>query len=453
MKEELEKQSIVDITIKTEIKKFEVNPEQLKEKVKSYSELVINGVDDKEGRLSVSEARKDLKKCRTSITNKAKELRDNFNKVSKAIIAREKELIEITEPTEKYLELLELEIETEEEDIKRRKAEAEQERIMTRTKLLESVGASFNGAVYSLREHTIQYAEVKLFTDQEFERAYDFFIDAYNLIEEEKQHAIVLQESKVSQYIDLLLANGYEEVLTGTFKKDEHSITKERLYSFSLEEVHNRIIEVDVLIANKEAEKLRQLKITEDNNRRLAELKELEKQQTEIRLNQEAKQKELDAKQAEIEAKEKLIRDEHERKEQLERQKLFNVRSGQLLLMGFIENGNCYTAQKIDWPPVSFDILYNAIDEAWNLLISGVEAAIENKKQQDKENLELEAKRKEELRPDIDKIKEVAETLEKNIEFLPKLSTEKGKEIIFEVAERQIWIVKYLQDQISEMGV
>lgn len=52
-----------------------------------------------------------LKKVRVAITKKGKELREDSNAYSKAVIAREKELIEIIEPVEEKLETMEEEIE------------------------------------------------------------------------------------------------------------------------------------------------------------------------------------------------------------------------------------------------------------------------------------------------------------------------------------------------------
>src|SRR5215510_12475374 len=68
-----------------------------------YKNLKIDGVDDREGYKQVDEARKKLKKERTQIEKDAFELREGAVKFQKAVIAREKELISIIQPTEKAL--------------------------------------------------------------------------------------------------------------------------------------------------------------------------------------------------------------------------------------------------------------------------------------------------------------------------------------------------------------
>ena len=85
------------------IEKFNPTRAELNMKVERYKSLTINGVDDKTGYALVDTARKDLKQSRVDITKKGKELRDDANKFSRAVIAKEKELVGIIEPLEKEL--------------------------------------------------------------------------------------------------------------------------------------------------------------------------------------------------------------------------------------------------------------------------------------------------------------------------------------------------------------
>ena len=66
----------------------------------NYKSLTINGIDDKQGYLEVSTARKHLAKTRVQISKDGKLLREEANAFQKKVIARERELIAIIEPVE-----------------------------------------------------------------------------------------------------------------------------------------------------------------------------------------------------------------------------------------------------------------------------------------------------------------------------------------------------------------
>ena len=82
------------------LEKFNPKKSELVELSKKFSSLVITGIDDTEGYQKVDEARKELKKQRVGIEKQGKEFRADALKFQKAVIAYEKELIEIIEPLE-----------------------------------------------------------------------------------------------------------------------------------------------------------------------------------------------------------------------------------------------------------------------------------------------------------------------------------------------------------------
>jgi hypothetical protein len=102
--------------------------------------LEIKGVDDKDGIKQVSTLRKELKKARVDIQNEGKAMRDPLTKVSKSISAKENELVDIIEPTEKALKSKEDWVDSEIERIKREEQEKEEKRIQTRIDRLAEYG-------------------------------------------------------------------------------------------------------------------------------------------------------------------------------------------------------------------------------------------------------------------------------------------------------------------------
>jgi len=85
------------------MEKFSPKKAELTELANSYKNLVIKGIDDKEGYKIVDEARKNLKKKRVEITNTGKELRQEARDFADAVIKAQKELVAIIEPLEKDL--------------------------------------------------------------------------------------------------------------------------------------------------------------------------------------------------------------------------------------------------------------------------------------------------------------------------------------------------------------
>lgn len=86
------------------LESFDPTKAELTTMAEAYSGLYIFGVDDVEGYQKVKEAKKELQSVRVRITKKGKEMRDDAIKFQRDVIAFEKELISIIEPTERELE-------------------------------------------------------------------------------------------------------------------------------------------------------------------------------------------------------------------------------------------------------------------------------------------------------------------------------------------------------------
>lgn len=89
------------------IEQFNPTAVELTTLADKYKGLEIKGVDDKEGYLTVSCARKELGKARVDIEKKGKLLRSDALSFQRAVIEKEKELIAIIEPTESALSIME----------------------------------------------------------------------------------------------------------------------------------------------------------------------------------------------------------------------------------------------------------------------------------------------------------------------------------------------------------
>lgn len=101
------------------LEKFNPTVAEIKAMVARYASLQIQGIDDKEGYFAVDTARKELKRVRVKITKTGKTMREEAVAFQKAVIAKEKELVELVEPTERELEAKQEAIDLEKEKLKR----------------------------------------------------------------------------------------------------------------------------------------------------------------------------------------------------------------------------------------------------------------------------------------------------------------------------------------------
>lgn len=96
------------------IEQFNPTIAELKELAEEASKLEMPALGDIAAIETIKEFAKRLQKSRTSVTKKGKELREEANKFNKAVLGREKELLEITVPQEDRLKSFLSEIERQE---------------------------------------------------------------------------------------------------------------------------------------------------------------------------------------------------------------------------------------------------------------------------------------------------------------------------------------------------
>jgi hypothetical protein len=434
MKEEVKKQDPVEAMIATQLERFEVKPEELQAIVKQYSELVVTGVNDKSGRKAVSEARKHLKRLRTGIDNNSKEFRENFNKVSKAIIGKAKELVSIVSPEEERLERIEKDIEEEEEEIARVKAFEEQERIIARTKLLEGYGATFNGVQYQLGDNTITIAEVRLFTDTEFNRVETFFREDYENFEQLKLQAELDRIAFIKE-----LSNDAAVFIIDLGFKPEDFPHKE---FETIEELDDFKVWAENKIAKEKKDKI------DAENKRIAdeELKAEQARLAEIAAKQKAQQDELDRKQKELDDQLASVKAQQEKDAYNAKVNLFESRRSQLL-----NTPNLIHKAVIDNIGSGF---YSLNDEIWISFLHGCKNDFEKEQErlaiEAEETAAAEEKRRAEMEPDVDVLKQIAVDIKGSI-VDHKMKSSKGQAVINNINELKRKTITYIEEQIKSL--
>jgi hypothetical protein len=267
--------------IESQLERFDVTAESLKQIVEPYKELKIADVNDRDGYVQVREARLALKAKRVQIEKSGKELRDNANKFAKAVITREKELIAILEPEEQRLKSEEQRYEEEKERLRQEEERKETERIQERIKHL----AQYN--------YAIDFYEAKIMPEDAFQK---------------------------------LLLSAQQD-----YAQEQERIAAEKV----AEEQRRREEEERMRREREELERLKAEQLKREQELE-AERRELQRQQQEkeavIRAEQERQRKEYEAQQAElrkereaIEADKRRIEMEQAKKEAAERARLEEI--------------------------------------------------------------------------------------------------------------------------------
>lgn len=120
------------------IEKFNPTKAEITALVDKYKGLTITGIDDKAGYEAVHKARMELKAVRVNITKTGKSMREEALKFQKDVIAKEKDLVEMVEPTERDLEAKQKAIDEEKEKIKRKAILPE------RKEKLDAIGVNYD---------------------------------------------------------------------------------------------------------------------------------------------------------------------------------------------------------------------------------------------------------------------------------------------------------------------
>lgn len=132
--------AIIADKINVGLKAFETRKAELIALRDEVDGLDITSIEDKASIKQVGEARKKLKNARVEIEKEGKSMRDPLTQINKTISTKEKELVDIIEPTEKKLAAKEKWVKEETERIEREAEEAEKQRIQKRIDRLAQYG-------------------------------------------------------------------------------------------------------------------------------------------------------------------------------------------------------------------------------------------------------------------------------------------------------------------------
>jgi hypothetical protein len=166
--------AVVVKNIETGLAAFESRKAELTTKVSGYDSLAIKDHADKKGYQEVSTARKSLKAERVQIEKEGKSMRDPLTAMSKYIIGKETELVQIVEPSEKKLADMEKWYDSENERIDREAAEKEATRIQGMADQLTAYNFPFN------------IEQLKTVTPEQFNEALAFAKEAFETKEAER---------------------------------------------------------------------------------------------------------------------------------------------------------------------------------------------------------------------------------------------------------------------------
>lgn len=151
---------------------FEKRKADLTELKKEADGLKIESLEDRETINMVSTVRKKFKSARIEIEKEGKSMRDPLTAINRDISAREKELIDIIEPTEKALLIQEKWVDTEKEKIRQADERKEQERVQSRIDRLAEYGYAIDltllkGIDDETFEKTVESARVEWQKEQD----------------------------------------------------------------------------------------------------------------------------------------------------------------------------------------------------------------------------------------------------------------------------------------------
>lgn len=168
--------------------------------LKTFLDLKVNGIADKEGYKLADESRKICKKIRGLTKEVCQEGRAAAIAEQKAWIAKEKEITGEIEAVEEYLEGQLKVIDDEKKRIKEEQDIADQLRIQKRTARLLDLGMTLQGDNYMLESHIINALHVKVYSDFEFEGLVaPVEVDAKRIAEEKAAEATKLAELQAQQ--------------------------------------------------------------------------------------------------------------------------------------------------------------------------------------------------------------------------------------------------------------
>jgi hypothetical protein len=140
----------LELTIAREIKKFGIADAGIEELKKKYGELTIVDTNDKAGYDTVKKAWGEVRTVRTALEKKGLDIRNTYNKITKAVKGEEDRLIALVKPLEEDLQKKYRKVDEELEAEKQRKLKEEEDRLNGRIDELLAAGVNFKDGYYGI---------------------------------------------------------------------------------------------------------------------------------------------------------------------------------------------------------------------------------------------------------------------------------------------------------------
>lgn len=277
-----------EVEIKKELAKFNVTDAAIAEIKKQYMALTIKDLDDVEGYKAVHNARMVVVKKRTAVTKTGKELREDANRFNRAVLTEEKRILALLLPIEDHLDSEEFRIDAEKLRIKAEAEAKEAARIQARIDRLESIGMGLSGGHYRLPFESqgvdVPLALIPTVTDEQFEQ----FVGKI----------LVAVGTEIARQEDIERNRKAEEDRLAQVAKEQEAERK-------------RLAEEAKRIAAAQAQREAEIKAERDRIRKEQEQREadIKAEQDRVRHEQEQREAAIKAAQDAIEAQKKAIAD------------------------------------------------------------------------------------------------------------------------------------------------
>ena len=372
--------------IDKELTKYNITDAAIATLKQNYMQLMVKGIEDKDGFKKVHEARMDIVKRRTSVEKTRKDLKADSLEYGRRVDAEAKRITGLLQPIEDHLAEQEKIVTDELARIKAQKEAEEAARIRARVNRLFEFGARFDGENYTAYGLVIPATILKAATDEQFASFVKQIEDVKQAEEDEarrkaEEEARIKAEEEAKRKAEeerlAKIAAEQEaerqrlEEAARIQKAEEERLQKQR------EEFERKAREEQEKI---EAEKRR---IADEEAARQQAIKDEQRRQEEEKIRQaELKKAQEDAaEKARIEAEEKARREaaekaeaERKAKEEVERREA--LRPDKEKLLGFARD---LRALYVEWPgQLATDEGKAIIEQACEVLLS-VALTIEKK--------------------------------------------------------------------------
>lgn len=196
---ELNQEQALQATIQNEIKKYSLPDAAIAELKEKYSGIVFTSLEDKKTVKLIESAYQEVKKYRTGIENKRKDLKKEYLETGRAIDGEAKRLtellLEIEDPLAEQYALIKEAKEAE----KIRKEQEKKAVLLKRVETLEEAGLEFDGNFYSIGNISLDIATIEQLPQEAYENLLTRVGEEKTRLEKEEQERIKAEQEKAEQ--------------------------------------------------------------------------------------------------------------------------------------------------------------------------------------------------------------------------------------------------------------